>query len=150
MQYITAYEPKQRHQIDFGKKSRTKQAHAKEADINYIMRKYLKTGLLEHSRKHEPDYGFATSQDFHHSMNIITKANTMFEELPSTIRSKFENKPEKFLDFVHDETNLSEMIEMGLAKTPRYQPLVEDEDHRSESRDQNTEESQSDSTEKDS
>ena len=40
------------------KKSRTKQAHAQESDINYIMRKYLKTGLLEHSRKHEPDYGF--------------------------------------------------------------------------------------------
>ena len=78
MQYITAYQQKNRHQIDFGKKSRTKQAHAKECDMNYIMRKFLKTGLIEHQRKHQPDYGFATSHDFHTSMNIITKANSMF------------------------------------------------------------------------
>lgn len=150
MQYITAYQPKERHRISFGTKSRTKQAHAKEADINYIMRKYLKTGLLEHSRKHEPDYGFATSEDFHTSMNIITKANSMFEELPSQIRSKFENKPDQFLDFVHDENNLEEMIKMGLAKEPRYQPMGEDSEYTSESVDQNTGESQRDSTEKDS
>jgi phage internal scaffolding protein len=150
MQYITAYQPKERHRINFGKKSRTKQAHAKEADINYIMRKYLKTGLIEHSRKHQPDYGFATSEDFHTSMNIITKANSMFEELPSQIRSKFENKPDQFLDFVHDENNLPEMIKMGLAKEPHYQPMGENSGQSSEFVDQKPEESRSDSTEKDS
>ena len=150
MQYITAYQQKNRHQIDFGKKSRTKQAHAKEADINYIMRKYLKTGLIEHSRKHQPDYGFATSEDFHTSMNIITKANSMFEELPSQIRAKFENKPEQFLDFVNNEKNVPEMVELGLAQ---FDQNYGDDSERitdSEEKSPNTEESQSDSTEKDS
>ena len=150
MQYITAYQQKKRHQIDFGKKSRTKQAHAKEADINHIMRKYLKTGLMEHSRNHQPDYGFATSDDFHTSMNIITKANSMFEDLPSSIRSRFENKPEQFLDFVNDESNKEEMLEMGLLD-PYYQaqPSEISEDT-SEIEQGNPEETRSGSTEKDS
>ena len=150
MQYITAYEPKQRHRISFGTKSRTKQAHAKEADINYIMRKYLKTGLLEHSQKHKPDYGFATSEDFHTSMNIITRANSMFEDLPSQIRSRFDNQPSQFLDFVHDESNKQEMLQMGLLN-PNYQDTSTDNlEHSSQLEGENTEESQSDSTEKDS
>jgi phage internal scaffolding protein len=150
MQYITAYQPKDRHQIDFGKKSRTKQAHAQESDINYIMKKYLKTGLMEHSRNHQPDYGFATSEDFHTSMNIVTKANSMFEELPSQVRSRFENKPHKFLDFVNDESNKQEMQEMGLLD-PHYQiqPSEISEDT-SEIEQGNTGETRSESTEKDS
>jgi phage internal scaffolding protein len=150
MQYITAYQPKERHQISFGTKSRTKQAHAKEADINYIMRKYLKTGLIEHSRNHQPDYGFATSEDFHTSMNIITKANTMFEDLPSSIRSKFDNQPSQFLDFVNNENNKKEMQEMGLLN-PYYQdPSTDNLEDTSKLEGENTDESQSDSPEKDS
>ena len=38
----------------------------------------------------------------------------MFEELPATIRKKFENDPAKFLDFVNDERNADEMVELGL------------------------------------
>lgn len=148
MQYITAYQEKERHQIDFGTKSRTKQAHVKETDINHIMKKFLKTGLMEHSRNHQPDYGFATSEDFHTSMNIITRANSMFEDLPSQIRSRFENRPDKFLDFVNDENNQQEMVKMGLLD-PIYQYKPEDISEQSSEIDSgNTEETRSESSEK--
>lgn len=116
-----AYKPKQRVQISFGKHSMTKQSHAKEADINYIVKKYHKTGILEHWRKNEPEYGFANSETFHESMNIITKAQNMFDELPSNAREYFNHSPANFLDFVNDpETNISKMRELGLAE-PAYE-----------------------------
>jgi phage internal scaffolding protein len=139
MQYITAYQPKKRVQISFPKIGRTKQAHKKESDINYIMAKYQKTGLMTNLKNNMPNYGFATSNDFHTSMNIITKAQSMFDELPSTIRNKFENKPEKFLEFVGDQDNLPEMIELGLAY-PGKIPANEDEEYISLSEGANTDE----------
>lgn len=118
--FISAYSKKKKSQISFGTKSRTKQNHAKQCDINNIMKRYHKTGLLEHSRKHSPEYGFATSEDFNTSMNIITKANEMFEDLPSDIRTRFQNDPGQFLDFVDDENNAQEMFDLGLTQVNPY------------------------------
>jgi phage internal scaffolding protein len=38
----------------------------------------------------------------------------MFNDLPSSIRSRFGNDPAAFLDFVNDEGNADEMIKLGL------------------------------------
>jgi len=94
--------------------SMTKQSFTKECDINNILKKYQKTGALDHVNKHEASYGYATSDDFTASMEIIARGQKMFAELPSSIRTKFENDPAKFLDFVQDEKNTEEMQELGL------------------------------------
>jgi len=111
----TAYGKKQRSGIKFTGPSLTKQSFTKECDINNILKKYQKTGAIDHVNKNEASYGYATSDDFTASMAIVAKGQSMFEELPSTIRTKFENDPAKFLDFVQDENNLKEMQELGLA-----------------------------------
>jgi len=112
----SAYGHKFNEGITFTQPSLTKQSFTKECDINNIMAKYQKTGALEHLNKNEASYGFASSQDFTESMEIVAKGQTMFEELPSSIRSKFENDPAKFLEFVQNPENLEEMQELGLAK----------------------------------
>ena len=111
----SAYGKKSNPGITFTDKSLTKQSFTKECDINTILHKYQKTGAIDHVNKHEASYGFATSDDFTKSMEIVAKGNSMFEELPSSIRTKFENDPAKFLDFVQDKENLEEMQELGLA-----------------------------------
>jgi len=112
----SAYGPKE-HLGDIGDLgvSLTKQSFTKECDINNIMAKYQKTGAIEHVNKHEASYGFATSIDFQEALEIIRTGQTMFDELPSSIRTKFDNDPAKFLDFVQDENNQAEMVELGLA-----------------------------------
>jgi len=95
--------------------SLTKQSFTKECDINNIMAKYQKTGAIDHVTKHEASYGFASSDDFQTSLEIVAKGRDMFNELPSSIRTKFENDPAKFLDFVQDNNNQAEMVELGLA-----------------------------------
>lgn len=107
--------------------SQTQQQFKEECNINNILKKYHKTGALEHANSRSAEYGFATSNDFRESMEIITNANEMFAELPSKIRTRFANSPENFLDFVQNPENKAEMASMGLieVKAPDRPVLVE-------------------------
>ncbi len=100
----------------FLKPSLAKQSFKQECDINNIMRKFQKTGLVDHLNTHNGEYGnFIHTADYHSSLNQILEAEEMFATIPSSIRKKFDNDPSLFLDFVQDPENIPEMIEMGLA-----------------------------------
>ena len=124
----SAYGHKFSEGITFEKPSLTKQSFTKECNVNTIMEKYQKTGAIEHVNKNEASYGYASGQDFSEAMAIIATGKTMFEELPSSIRTKFQNDPAQFLDFVQDPNNLEEMRKLGLAtqksKTTPPDPLA--------------------------
>jgi len=103
-----------RTQIKFPKTGMTKQMHKQECDINFIMQKFQKTGVLDHLNKYKSTYGFCTSTDLHESLNIINTAQEMFDDLPSKARNKFENDPGQFLDFVQDPENKEKLFDLGL------------------------------------
>jgi len=112
------YHPHDRVQLDPGP-GRTKQSFAEESNINIIMRRYEKTGILDHFNTHQGDYGdFIGAQDYHTSMNLIREAGEAFMTIPAGVRAKFENDPARFLEFVQDPENLDEMVKMGLAANP--------------------------------
>lgn len=118
---------RRRVQTEIIGESMTKQAHKRECDINHIMSKFQKTGIIEHQRSHGPQYMEVNSIDFHQAMNLVAEAQEMFEDLPSQIRKRFGNDPAAFLDFVQDEGNLEEMYDLGLAQRPPGKPApVED------------------------
>lgn len=95
----------------------TKQSFKDECDINTIMGRYLKTGVLDFVNKHQPRYeDLSQATDYLGAMQIVAESRSLFEDLPSSIRTKFENNPAKFLDFVHNPANRSEMAEMGLLR----------------------------------
>jgi len=95
--------------------SRTKQSFAEESEINRIVARYQKTGIVDHVAKYGGMYGDMPDQDdFHEAMNLVTEAQTMFNDLPSNVRSRFTNDPAEFLEFVSDPENRDEMIKMGL------------------------------------
>jgi len=112
----SAYDQHERVSIDFSEvEMMTKQEAAAECDINNIMKRYEKTGLIDHTNKHGGNYGdFTEVQDFQISLNQIERARAMFQSIPSGIRSRFNNSPQEFLDFVSDPDNLQEMREIGL------------------------------------
>ena len=118
IRFRTAYGPKEKVRLDCKDKSLARQSMKQEADINYIVRKYQKTGVIEHLKKYEGEYGQFDAIDFHEAMNVVAEANSMFETVPSEIRARFDNDPGKFLDFVTDEKNRDEMVELGLARRP--------------------------------
>ena len=100
--------------VDEGE-GRTMQEFKDECDINTIMHKYTRDGLVDHVREHEGKYGdFTAVVDYHTAMNITVEAREMFMTLPADLRSEFDNDPGKFLDFANDPENEEKMREMGL------------------------------------
>jgi len=97
--------------------SLTKQSFAAECDINNIIKRYQKTGVIEHEKQYQGRYeDFSNVRSYQDSLNSLFEAQESFMSLPSSVRKRFDNDPGLFLDFVHDEKNLDEMISMGLAK----------------------------------
>jgi len=94
----------------------TKQSFKDECDINTIMAQYQFTGELPNLNERAPQYLDATNFDFAVAMNEIAEAQSLFQDLPSSIRNKFENSPAKFLEFCSQEKNRPELDEMGLLR----------------------------------
>lgn len=92
----------------------TEQHHKKECDINNIIKKYDRTGLISHVSKMEAKYGNMTGLDFKNAHDMVINAKEEFNKLPSEIRKRFRNSPEEFLRFFEDENNRQEGIELGL------------------------------------
>ncbi len=112
-----------RVQVHFKGKGRTQQHMRDECDINKIMSKYAKTGYVDHVSRHGGDYGFADAVSFHEAMNVVTKADQMFADLPAEARRRFAGDPGLFLEFVQDDENHAEMVELGLAhERPAAEP----------------------------
>ena len=115
---------RERVAVRFTEPSLAKQSFKNECDINQLMRKYQKTGVIEHLNTHQGDYGnFIGFEDYQISLNRILEAEDAFSTIPSEIRNKFSNDPAKFLEFVQNPANLAEMQEMGLANPPRPESL---------------------------
>ena len=111
--------PSRKHAISFANSpSMTKQSFKEECNINAIMAKFQRTGILAHYAAHAPTYQDIPALDYLDALSVISRAESMFEELPSSIRAKFNNSPEEFLEFVQNPDNLAEMAELGLAKPP--------------------------------
>lgn len=112
---------KVRHDVnldDKGEKvpTRTQQQFKAECDINNIMAKYKKTGVLPSLIKADPRYGdFSDVLDYQESLNIVMHANDQFAALSAKVRRRFDNDPAKFLEFTADPKNAEEMIDLGLA-----------------------------------
>lgn len=104
-------------------KSRTRQSHAKDCDINQIMAKFQRTGSIDHVATHGARYANIESIDYHTAMNLTRDAEQMFDDLPSSLRKKFENLPGNFMDFVQDPDNLEEMDTLGLLNDEASQRL---------------------------
>lgn len=98
-------------------KSLTKQCFKDECDINNIMKKVAKTGLVSHVSRFKGRYGdFIDATDYRTAVDKILEAECMFESLPANIRSMFSNDPASFLEFVQNPDNILQMEELGLTK----------------------------------
>lgn len=100
--------------------SRTKQSFKDECDVNLVMKRFERTGVLDHLNEFQGQYGDFTDvpQSYHEAVNQVMAAQDMFMTVPPRIRAMFENDPGQFLAFVQDPANLEEMVQLGLATQP--------------------------------
>jgi len=101
---------------------KTKQSFKDECNINFIMKKYMRSGAIPPTNENGR-YGEATGSDLFEAMQTVAHANSLFAEMPSDIRNKFDNDPVKFLDYMDDDSKLEEQIELGLAQRIPTDPI---------------------------
>lgn len=107
--------PHERVQVVCGG-GRTRQSEKDNCDINRIMAKYARTGVLEHVQRYEGRYGdFASAPEYHEACNKVLAANEMFNSLPAAVRNYFDNDPAEFLACAGDPERQDELVELGLA-----------------------------------
>lgn len=102
----------------------TEQNHKKECDVNLIIKKYDRTGLIEHVSRFEAKYGDMTGFDFKTMQDKVKNMENIFGQLPAEIRKRFANTPEKLLEFMEDENNRPEAIKLGLID-PEWDELTD-------------------------
>lgn len=120
---MTMYVQHDRVQQAPGGPSRAKQSFQSDTDINNIMKKYEKTGLIDHIQNAQGKYGnFIIGGDYHDHLNSVMEAKASFNLLTASIRTKFDNDPAKFLQFAQNPENKDELISMGLLEPDRPDP----------------------------
>lgn len=107
--------------------SMTNQQFKEECDVNNILAKYKRTGLLSHVSRTQGQFGdFSTLDDYQTSLHKVMKAQESFGLLPSEVRNKFQNDPAKLIDFLSDSKNDEEAYKYGLKIKLEKVPTIEE------------------------
>lgn len=103
--------------------SLTRQEFAADADINEIMRRYQKTGVLPVNGR-DPVYvdWTAVPSNLQDAMSAMYEAEAAFMTLPAEVRREFDNDPIAFVAFASNRENLVQMQDWGLAPKPASAP----------------------------
>lgn len=102
---------------DKNSRSKTIQADMDAADINKIMARYEKTGVIIDASgvERKPVYGdFTEVKSYHETLGAVRRAEEAFSKLPVNVRNRFENDPQKLIDFLEDPKNNKEAVSLGL------------------------------------
>lgn len=95
--------------------SMTEQSHVESCDIHNILKKYERTGILEHVNANKAFYGDVSNvPDFKQAQNTVIAITAVFNTLPAKYRDQLDNDPQKFLDFVTDPANKQTLAELGM------------------------------------
>lgn len=93
----------------------TKQEFLEESDINVIISRFQKTGIVPSTFGNVASFGdFSEVTNFQDAMIKVQEAEDMFFGLPAKIRSRFDNDPGVFLEFADNPENQDELVKMGI------------------------------------
>jgi phage internal scaffolding protein len=95
--------------------SLTQQQFKEESDINTIVNRFLKTGVLPTPNTFPQYVDFEGVFDYQSAMNLVRAADESFMRMDAKVRSRFNNSPQEFLEFFANPANAQEAIRLGLA-----------------------------------
>jgi len=98
--------------------SLTVQSEKDGCDINYILNNLQKTGNLPSHARDPSSAKFidvSNITDYQQSLNIVLEAERAFNNLPSEIRTRFNNNPAELIAFTENPQNQDEAVRLGLA-----------------------------------
>jgi len=100
--------------------SLTIQSMTEDSDINIMMQRFgVGQPLIETARV--PQFGdFTHVTDYRSAIESVRAAEDAFMELPPTVRAKFDNDPQRLLEFAMSDAGVAELGKMGLGKEIQY------------------------------
>lgn len=103
----------------------TRQSMREECDINMILKRYQKSGMMAHVNAHTPEYlDVSDVGDYRTAVERVERTALFFAGLPAKVRTRFGNDPAAFLDFMTDPGSEAEAIELGLVPKRKEEPPV--------------------------
>lgn len=109
------YDAHERRPQQLPGKTMTQQHFKDECDVNTILKRYARDGLVSHLATRPGAYmDLPDSMELQDAIAIMMRAQEDFDALPSAVRKEFDNDPAKFLAFAEDPENTDRMREMGL------------------------------------
>ena len=110
------------------KTTRTQQQHKDECDVNQIIAKYKKTGLITHLNKNPGAYSDLTDiPSYTEALQTIITASDAFNALPSDFRYELHNDPQELINFLKNPANDERAIKLGLKVKPPKQDTTQQE-----------------------
>jgi len=101
--------------VDLGGEALTEQHHKNEANINNIVGKYNKTGLLPQANG--AFFGDVSNvHSYTDCLDCLRDSEEYFKSLPSVVRKRFRNSPEELCEFLLDSNNREEAVKLGLLR----------------------------------
>lgn len=96
--------------------SRTRKEASDECDVNKILARYAKTGVLTHLNPNSPLYTDVSSMpnSYQDALEFIRVANEDFQGLSAELRARFQNDPQNLINFIQDQKNWEEAAKLGL------------------------------------
>lgn len=99
----------------FCEEGRTKQSFKDEVDINKIMKKVERGGMITHLNAREPFYGDVSGiTGYQDALLVVNEAQELFSGLSAQIRKRFRNDPAEFIAFMDNPDNKKEAMELGI------------------------------------
>jgi len=95
--------------------SLTQQQFKEDSDINTIVDRFMKSGVLPTPANMPQFVDFEGIFDFQTAMNAVRSADENFMRMDAKVRARFNNSPQEFLEFFANADNVEEAIRLGLA-----------------------------------
>jgi len=95
--------------------SLTQQQFKDESDINTIVDRFMKSGVMPNPINMPQYMDYEGVFDFQTAMNTIRQADENFMRMDAKVRARFNNSPQEFLEFFGNPENTQEAIRLGLA-----------------------------------
>lgn len=108
-----------------GDRSMTIQADRDKCDINKIMEKYHKTGMVTHiSGRGGVFLDCSNFQGYRESLEKVRLADEAFAGLTAKVRDRFKNDPAELMLFLSDPKNRDEAESLGLVQKRDLSPVT--------------------------
>lgn len=94
--------------------SLTRQSEKNDADINVILARYEKTGIIPVDQREALFLDVSQLDDYQTVLEHVRRTEEFFARLPATTRAAFDNSASVFLDQAVDPLQRGKLVELGL------------------------------------